>query len=162
MSVVMYVCMDINRGIGSGDSLPWSIPKEMSGFLGNVSDKVCVVGSLTYDGLPKSFKRNHECVIYTRTPWGYPDLSTIQNLSVLPNLSKNKNYAIIGGSKLYEDALPFTDVIEMSVVIREHECTHFFPEFDEAQWLKIYNGTCKTVDKHGVPVNFIRYRYIRK
>lgn len=162
MSVIMYACMDLNRGIGSGDYLPWSIPKEMESFLESVEGKTCIVGSATYDGLPNSFKKNHECVIYTRTPWCYPELNTIQNLSVLPNLGKDKDYAIIGGSKLYGNALPFTNVIEMSVIRGTYPCTHFFPEFDETQWAKIYSGTCNTVDRSGKPVTFSRYRYVRK
>ncbi|RZL16463.1 MAG: dihydrofolate reductase, partial [Pedobacter sp.] len=63
---------------------------------------------------------------------------------------------IIGGGSIYETALPFTDVIELTTVHQEFQADVFFPKLDTASWRSVTSVRHEADEKNAFPYTFSR------
>lgn len=138
--------MDLNRCIGHGGGLPWSIPSEMQHFKEKTigqSNNAVVMGRKTWDSLPKPLK-NRQNIILSRSmqtraqiqeqytaPYIAPDIQ-----QVLAWTSMRDELWVIGGAEIYNLFLT-NDLVDEILISQIHRVYHgdtYFPHIPMENW----------------------------
>lgn len=109
--VYSILAKDLNNGIGFQNEILFKNKIDMYIFKYiSSSIKDCVVGKVTYEGLPTIIKKTRNLHVLTR--------SSIKDdllINVLPSIENikdinNESVVVIGGAKVYELFAPYVDV----------------------------------------------------
>lgn len=141
MSLSLIVAMDPNGVIGKNNKLPWPrIKEDMKFFKQKTLNHVVIMGRKTWQSIYKTLgkplpKRTN--FVITRQK----DL-TIDGCYVFNSFQKAVEEAeksdpqpvIIGGSAIYQMALPLVRVMYITQIKQEYEGDTHFPQFDSNKW----------------------------
>jgi thymidylate synthase len=133
----IIVATDENNGIGKNGSIPWRNKEDMDHFrkitIGNEGTNVVIMGRITYESLPKNVRplpKRKNIVITTQFIEGVTTCSSLFDALSLCN-ETYKNVYIIGGQRLYEEAITrygyLCDRILISNIPGTYDCDVFFP-----------------------------------
>ena len=131
------VAVDNNWGIGFNGELLEHIPEDMKHFKELTCGHSVVMGSKTWDSLPKKPLPNRGNVIISRDKPLIVDKNTIR--IVLEDAINYLKYIkgdvfIIGGGTIYNQLLPFCDRVYVTKIYKDHENVDtFFPNLDESK-----------------------------
>lgn len=134
--ITMIVAHDNNRVIGYNGTLPWHLPEDLALFKSMTVGKTVIMGRATYESiiarLGKPLPKRHNIVL-SRTLQVVPEgVEVSQDLmAVLTRfLNTDDEAVVIGGAKLYEQCLPFIDLLYVSLVKQDHIGDTYFPAYD--------------------------------
>ena len=137
----MIVAADKNWGIGHQNRLLVSIPEDMKFFRSETGGKVVVMGRKTLESFPGGMPlKNRTNIVLTRNP-GYEAKGARVLHSVEEVLEELKAYPtedvyIIGGDSIYEQFLPWCDVIHVTKIDHAYEADAYFPDIDRMpEWV---------------------------
>ncbi len=155
------VNVDRNWGIGIGDKLLNHIPADMKFFKEKTTGNVVVMGKTTFLTFPgqKALPNRVNIVLTTDPEWFAENVIVCHSLGELfeqlERYDTNTVY-VIGGSKVYEQLLPYCDTAYVTKVETEKEADRFFPNLDETEgWSITDNG--EELDHNGVKFRFTKY-----
>ena len=105
MSTIGIVAVDRNLAIGRGGTLPWHYPADMKFFKQTTIGNAVVMGSRTWQTLPKPLPDRTNIVLSSR-----PDIVADDSVVTLPDVESVLTLAkalphdlfVIGGAKVYE------------------------------------------------------------
>ena len=141
----IVVATDELNGIGLRGQMPWHIKGEMKHFR-NVTTKtedpskenVVIMGRATWESLPEQFRPlpGRRNVVLTRnSDYSTPGAETAPSLEHALAMADESNgdVFVIGGQKVYEQAIHNPDLSGVYLTRIEHEfdCDTFFPEIPE-------------------------------
>lgn len=151
--VVCIAAMDLNRGIGINNALPWpTLSKDLEFLLTTIKEvkdegkkNAVLYGRRTWESIPEKQRilYSHTVnVVISRTlsevPPGadyvWPSLeAAIEMLSKPPFTETVEQIFNVGGSQLYKEALDscFCKRLYLTHVMETFDADVFFPEFDE-------------------------------
>lgn len=124
--ISMIACMAKNRVIGKDNKIPRSNKEDMKHFVSITTGKCVVMWENTFKsiGKPLPGRRN---VVLTKNI--YKDVECYDSIE---EVMKNcKDFIVIGGQNVYEQFLPFTDYIYLTVLMEEYEGDRFMPFFED-------------------------------
>lgn len=156
------VNVDKNWAIGIGDSLLNHIPADMKFFKEKTTGNVVVMGKTTFLTFPgqKALPNRVNIVLTTDREWSAENVITCHSLDELfEQLERydTNTVFVIGGSKVYEQLLPYCDTAYVTKVETEKEADRFFPNLDETEgWALVDNG--EELDHNGVKYRFTKYQ----
>lgn len=137
-----------NRVIGKQGELPWYLPEDLARFKALTQGHPVIMGRKTYESiLARIHKplpgRMHFVLTRNLTEYKIPDEFKEQVVlcsnfdEAVDSAEKLDNEVfVIGGEKVFVDALPKADVLELTEVHKDYEGDAYFPEFDPNQWNK--------------------------
>ncbi|MDX2109021.1 MAG: dihydrofolate reductase [Verrucomicrobiota bacterium] len=122
-----------NRVIGQNGRIPWNIPEELKWFRKCTTGHTIVMGRKTWDSLGKPLP-NRLNLVLSRTLPSIPGAQVIRSLDEVEALSPTPNTIwIIGGSELYNQALPRCSELLLTVLTQTYPGDAFFPYLGE-EW----------------------------
>jgi len=129
--------MDRNRLIGNNNQLPWHLPADFAWFKQVTMGKPVIMGRKTYEsiGRPLPGRAN---IIISRDPAleieGTHCVTSLESAcEVQPDAEQQM---IIGGSSIYELAMPLVSRMYLTHVDAEFEGDAWFPEIGD-EWHKV-------------------------
>ena len=122
------VAMSLNRAIGKDNKLPWHIPDELRWFKKMTTGNVIIMGRKTWESIGRPLP-NRESIVVTRAP--IPNVRTVRRLSEIDSAGDTRDYFVIGGAQLFEEALPLCSEVYLTVVKREVEGDVFLGSFEQ-------------------------------
>ena len=140
MQLSLIWAMSRNRVIGKCNRLPWRLPDELQYFRDTVRGNPIIMGRKTYGGIGKPLK---DCtnIVLSKSTSEFPGCAHASNLDEALRLAQScleeehrEEVFVIGGSAVYEEALPRADRLYRTIVEAEIEGDTFFPEYDESKW----------------------------
>ena len=136
--IKIIVAHDENRGIGKDNKIPWHIPEEFKFFKTTTIGNCCIMGRKTWDSLPFKPLKNRCNIVVSNTIQSLPDAFVCSSLQEAV-LKTGNNAFIIGGSKIYDEALSLNiiDEIYVSEIKGQYDCDTFFPTLDLSIWNKV-------------------------
>ncbi len=156
------VNVDKNWGIGIGDKLLNHIPADMKFFKEKTTGNVVVMGKTTFLTFPgqKALPNRVNIVLTTDPEWSAENVIVCHSLDELfvqlKRYDTNTVY-VIGGSKVYEQLLPYCDTAYVTKVETEKEADRFFPNLDETEeWEIADNG--EELEHNAVKFRFTTYK----
>ena len=143
----ILVAMANNRVIGRDNRLPWHLPADLKHFKFLTMGQTIVMGRKTYESIGKPLPGRANVIVTRQMDYEAPGAVVVNSiedaLRVCEETSMgNAENFIIGGEKLYRQALKFCQRMYVTEIIRDYEGNVFFPEFDKNEWEE------KQRDKH--------------
>jgi dihydrofolate reductase len=129
MKLIIIAAIAHNRVIGKNGSLPWHIPEDLARFKQLTTGHTVVMGRKTFDSLDRPFPNRLNIVITSNVLNGitsYPSLEF-----ALQALNNKKEVFVIGGGRLFADALKLADELRLTLVDRIVDGDTFFPPYEE-------------------------------
>ena len=171
----IIVAVDEEGGFGKDGKIPWHYSEDLKHFKDTTTGHVCIMGRKTYEDMlamrkdmdAKKKKRGaaideilpnrQSFVVTSNAKFKAPGATVVRNLREAVNsLAANdkRKVFVIGGERMYIEALTSTTFIHMTMVPGSHACDKFFP-------IKVLNKfQIKSGKKEG-ELKFITYERVR-
>ena len=141
------VAVDNNWGIGYNGDLLEHIPEDLRYFKELTTSHVVVMGSKTWDSLPKKPLKDRLNVVVSSKPREVlGDMSIridMEELMVrmiymkrnaLVNPAEEEEWFVIGGGSIYQQLLPFCDRVYVTKIYKDHDNVDtYFPNLDKSE-----------------------------
>lgn len=136
--VSLVVAAAANDAIGIDNRLPWHLPEDLAHFRRLTVGKPVIMGRLTHESIGRALpdRRN---IVLSRDPGFRADGCEVAASlhAALAMTSASAEVMIIGGARLYAEALPYADRIYLTRLHRAFDGDAFFPALDGRSWLAI-------------------------
>ena len=133
--IIMIAAVAENNALGKNNELVWHLPNDFKRFKSLTTNHHIIMGRKTFESFPKPLPNRVHVVITRQTdynPEGCIVVDSIEKaIAVCP---ENEDLYIIGGGEIYNLALPFSDIIEITKVHHTFEADTFFPEINKSEW----------------------------
>ncbi len=155
--VVVVAAVARNGVIGANGQLPWRLPGELRHFKEVTLGHPVIMGRHTWDSLPKKPLPGRRNIVVSRTP-GYaaPGAEVARSLEEALALCAGDPLAsVIGGSALFEEALPRAHRLELTEIHKNYDGDTVIPAWDRNAWRVAQTETHASAD--GVRFDYVRY-----
>ncbi len=134
----MIVAMSINGVIGKNNKVPWRIKDDMLLFKGLTTNRTVIMGKNTWLSLPDTFRPlpNRNNIIVSKTLPEQEGAFVCKSIEEAVDFSKRFMVDVfcVGGAKIYEQMLPITQVLHISLVKSIYEGDTYFPKVNYDEW----------------------------
>lgn len=131
LRVTLIAAADTGWGIGKEGGLPWRSPEDLRHFRNRTMGRHLVMGRNTHDGLPKKLDGRTIHVVSSASSEGLT--SVHEALAKLAKVA-TEELLVVGGGRVYADALPFCTHAEVTRIPGTHECDAHMPDLAHAGW----------------------------
>lgn len=133
--MIIISAMSEDRVIGSGDGMPWSVPKEYEQYLRFVVGNVVVMGRKSYEIFGPDLPTGTKAIVLTRS-------ASVDGAEVATSLAEALELAnsigpsvfIAGGGSVYEQAVPLANEMYLSTIKGDFDGDTYFPAFKVDDW----------------------------
>lgn len=144
--------MGENRLIGAKNGLLWHIPDDLKRFKALTQRHPCIMGRKTFDSILAILGKplpNRTSIIVTREKeWQHEGVLAVHSLEDALQKAKalDEEVFVIGGTQIYEQALPFVERLYLTLINDKKEGDAFFPPYEHLFTKKLseenreYNG----------------------
>ena len=152
----LVVAMARNRVIGRDNALPWRLPADMAHFKKVTMGHPIVMGRRTYQSIGKALPGRKNIVVTRDPAFEAPGCTVVPSLEAAWNAAGNADeVCVIGGTSLFEEALPVADVIHLTEVEADVAGDTYFPRFDRGAWDEKEIARQPADERHAYPVRIL-------
>lgn len=119
MTIRLIYTSSLNNVVGQANQLPWNLPEDLARFKRLTNGGIVIMGRNTWESLPEAYRPLPERINYVITSRPIDDVRvhTYSSLeAALYATNVKDNVWIIGGSKVFQEALQYADEIELTRV----------------------------------------------
>jgi dihydrofolate reductase len=111
----MIFAMSPERVIGVGGQIPWNHPGDQQRFKRVTLGATVIMGRATFDerGKPLPKRRN---ILVTSRPFAMAGVECVPSVEAALALAGDADVWFIGGARIYEEAMAYVDVIDVTYV----------------------------------------------
>lgn len=135
--IAVIAAVGLNGAIGYKGRLPWGdIPEDLRHFKKVTSGHAVVMGRKTWESLEARSRAplpNRTCLVVTSRPVVYENAVTVRSLREAIALGHPRLF-VIGGARLYEEALPLAEDVYLTVIDESFPGDVFFPKYDLSEF----------------------------
>lgn len=156
--IISIVAAMTDKGvIGGNNSLLWNIPEDLKHFKQLTLNKPIIMGRKTYESLPDVLPNRPHLVLTSQYIHCPPNVYTMSNAYEAVEFAGrfSEEVFVVGGAQVYEEFLPFADVLYLTKVHQEFEGDTFFPSLCD-DWESVSVMHCFST----IPCDF--HVYMRK
>jgi len=135
--ISMIVAIGKNRVIGKANTLLWHIPDDLKRFKTLTTSHPVIMGRKTFDSivgmLGKPLPNRTNIVVTRDTTWKFEGVVTAHSLEEALAKAKTldqEEIFVIGGAQIYEQALPRTDRLYLTLIDDTKEGDAYFPAYE--------------------------------
>jgi dihydrofolate reductase len=147
--------MSTNGVIGKDNGLPWRLPKDMKHFMSSTMGKPVIMGRKTFESMKSPLPGRTNIVLTRDQNWSRDgvfvalDLSKAFELGRIAAEQDNlSEFFVIGGSSLYEEAMPHATRLYVTQIEAVIEGDVSFPDINWAGWSSIRNERHEIDEDH--------------
>lgn len=154
----LVVAYDKNRGIGTGDDLPWGrdLPADLRHFKDLTVDKTIIMGRKTYQSIGRPLPDRQNIVLSS----SWSDVEGVEVAKTLEQAyatARHEDIAVIGGESVFREALQSADCVYATEVKAAFaEVTVFFPPLDDS-WQEISRTHHQSDERNRYDFDFVTY-----
>lgn len=158
MRINIIAAVAQNRAIGFENKLIYWLPDDLKRFKQLTTGHTIIMGRNTYLSLPKGALPNRRNVVLSRTVVEVPGCEVFASLDdALAHCSPDEDIYIIGGSSVYNQALPLADRLCLTEVNdTPAEADAFFPEYADT-WHETWVEEHAKDERHAQSFRFVDY-----
>lgn len=121
------------RGLGFENDLLFKIPADLKRFKDLSIGHPVIMGSRTWESLPEKFRPlpGRTNIVVSSQSLVFEGATVCKSLpeAIAEAKKIDSDIAIIGGARIFAEALPYTDILHLTEIDGEKEADTFFPEF---------------------------------
>ena len=158
--ITAIVHVDKQWGIGKGNDMMFSLPKDMKFFRETTMGNTVVMGGKTLRSFPNQKPLKNRVNIVLSRGQVRDDCVIVRSYEELKNelkARKNEEIFIIGGGEVYRELLPYCDRVLVTKVDAIGGAEVFFPNLDEMDNFVCVNEG-EPVEDNGYIIRFTEYR----
>lgn len=134
MTITVLAAVGANLAIGREGKMPWHLPQDLAHFKATTMGHVMVMGRKTYESIGRALPGRRTIVITHQQGWHAPSVEVAHSLPEALALAGPADVFVIGGSDVYQQAMPFADEMLLTEVEQSPEADAFFPAFSAEDW----------------------------
>src|SRR5476649_707740 len=115
--LTIIVATDQQGGIGINNTLPWRLPEDLAHFKRLTSGHPIIMGRKTFDSIGRALPNRRNIVITRNLDWRHEGIESAGSLDAAIALTGEEEAFIIGGAKIYADALPRADKLIVTEIV---------------------------------------------
>lgn len=156
MIVSLVVAVAENGVIGKDGGLPWRLPDDLKRFKAITAGHAVLMGRVTHESIGRPLPGRQNIVISSRPEAAAPGCETAPSLERGLALVKRRDECfVIGGARLYREALPLAHRIHLTRVHAALPGDVRFPEFDLALWREVARESHPADADHAYSFDFV-------
>jgi dihydrofolate reductase len=133
--ITLVVARARNGVIGRDNTLPWHLPEDLQHFRATTLGHPILMGRRTFDSIGRALPGRRTLVLTADPAWSRPGCERVGSLDDALRLTADApELFVVGGARVYADALPRADRLLVTEVDLEVEGDTFFPAIDPARW----------------------------
>lgn len=170
----LIVAVDECGGFGKNGKIPWHYTEDLKHFQKVTKGAACIMGRLTYQDMYDMIVARKEKNKKTKKPIQFKEIlpgrdsyvvtrhkelmgvTTVNNIRRAVESTKKDRIFVIGGERMYTEALPFVNKIYLTLVKGDYNCDKFFPIDYVRKNFKITGG-----EKGSDNLLFIEYERVK-
>ena len=132
--IYAIVHVDKEWGIGKGNDMMFSLPKDMKFFRETTLNHVVVMGGNTLRSFPGQKPLKNRVNIVISRGQVRDDCIIVRSYDELKNEMKkreNEEIFVIGGGEIYKQMLPYCDLAHVTKIDYAYQADTYFPNLDE-------------------------------
>jgi len=142
MKFSIIAAMSKNRAIGKDNKIPWYIPEDIKYFKEKTIKKPVIMGRKTYESIGKLLPDRINIIITRKLDYVVDGAIIVNDIleaigeaiSLFGSIENDENEVmVIGGAEIYEEALPYSDKVYLTIIDSEIDGDVFFPELND-EW----------------------------
>lgn len=155
ITIIAAVAQD--RALGYENHLLYRLPNDMKHFKTLTTGHTIIMGRRTYESLPKGALPNRRNIVLSQTVSSLPGCEVYPTLdAALSHCAEDEEVYIIGGARVYEDALAkATRLCMTEVADTPKEADVWFPPYDG--WTEVSREDHPADDRHAQAYSFVDY-----
>lgn len=154
--IYLVAAVAANGIIGAGGRLPWRLPEDLKHFKHLTMGHPVIMGRRTWESLGGPLPGRENIVVSTRRGYEAPGAAVASSLDAALALCAGEPVAfVIGGTRLFEAALPLASGLVMTEIKRDYAGDARFPEYDRSQWRESQREAHTAAD--GTRFDFVLY-----
>lgn len=146
--------------LGYNNGLIWKIREDLQFYKDMTMGKNIIMGRKTLESMPlKALIGRYPVVLTTQPLENCTNVDVFHDLeTLLEYISEtNKEFMVVGGATIYEQLLPYVQIMYLTEIKREAYADTFFPYIDPEEWNITEIGNFLDND-----VPYVRNKYVRK
>ncbi|MDF1759381.1 MAG: type 3 dihydrofolate reductase [Coxiellaceae bacterium] len=133
--LALIAAMAQQRVIGLNGDMPWHMPEDLKHFKNMTAGKTVIMGRKTFDSIGKPLPKRRNIVISRQADLTIDGCDVFNDLpQAIASCDIDEVIMVVGGSTLYEQALPIADRMYLTFIDAAVEGDTFFPAWDSDQW----------------------------
>lgn len=140
--IYAIAAIDSKKGIADETGIPWNLPTDKAYFRAKTEGLPILMGYGFYKELEVPLPNRRNIVIIhpgTKLKAGFEAVEDAAKF-LEPYIDSPDVVWIVGGAKVYERLLDYTQKIYLTRVDADYNCTKFFPDF-ETQFKRVEQGS---------------------
>lgn len=159
--IIMIAAVAENNALGKNNDLVWHLPNDFKRFKSLTTNHHIIMGRKTFESFPKPLPNRTHIVITRQSDYHPEGCIVVDSIEkAIAACPENEDSYIIGGGEIYNLALPYTDIIEITKVHHTFDADTFFPKINEKEWILVESEENLKDEKH--LYDFTYETYIRK
>ena len=144
----LIVAMARNGVIGNRGALPWHIPEDLKHFRRVTTGHAIIMGRTTHVSIGKALPNRRNIVVSRNPSFVAEGCEVAHALDEAIALARQTDPepVIIGGARIYEEALPLVTRMYLTEVSRDVDGDVRFPELDRSAWREVERTAGETAD----------------
>lgn len=156
--ISMIVATGKERVIGQDNQMPWHLPADLAYFKKVTGGQTIVMGRKTFESIGRALPNRRNIVLTTSPSFQAEGCEVVHSISDILTIGKNeKELFIIGGSKLYEEMMPYADRLYITHIHHSFEGDRYFPHYDEDEWTIVSCEKGHSDEKNPYNYEFVVY-----
>jgi len=157
----MIAAVAENNALGKNNELVWHLPNDFKRFKSLTTNHHIIMGRKTFESFPKPLPNRVHVVITRQKDYNQEGCIVVDSIEkAIALCPENEDSYIIGGGEIYNLALPFTDIIEITKVHHTFDADAFFPKINKSEWELVESEENFKDEKH--LYDYTYETYIRK
>ncbi|MBW5802638.1 dihydrofolate reductase [Coxiella endosymbiont of Ornithodoros amblus] len=159
MIITLIAAMDKNRLIGRNNELPWHLPPDLAHFKSITLGKSIVMGRRTFDSIGKPLPHRRNIVITQQKNLIIRGCDIFYSLDdALSALTNELEVIIIGGARIFKEALPKADKMILTIIDHSFEGDVYFPKWNDKEWKITSKIKHEREEKNPYPFQFLELK----
>jgi dihydrofolate reductase len=135
MTVSLLVAVARNGVIGRDNELPWRLPADLTRFKELTWGRTVILGRRTWESIGRPLPGRRFVLVTSRPGDAPPGVTAVASLQdALAACAGEEEVFVIGGARLFAQALAVADRLYVTRVEAEPPGDVFFPEVDWSRW----------------------------
>lgn len=155
----LVVAKSDNNVIGHDNQLIWHLPNDWKHFKEITTGHPIIMGRKTFESIGRPLPNRTNIIITRNKNYSVENAKVAHSLNEALQFAKeiDKNIFILGGGKIYEQALDLVDILEVTEVHENFEGDTYFPVIDLNVWKEISRIKHHKDEKNKFDYSFVRY-----
>lgn len=128
---------DLTGLIGKNHTLPWHLPNDLQYFKKMTVGKTIVMGRTTFEGMGSRALPNRQTIVLTRNrDYQAEGVIMMHSIEEVLNYAQSQEEVtmIIGGAVVFNDFIPYYDLLYRTVIEEEFPGDTYFPVLNWNEW----------------------------